>query len=521
MDKKWWTLVAVCTGTFMLLLDVTIVIVAQPAIQSGLHAGFSDVQWTLDAYALTLASLLLTSGVLADRYGRKLLFQIGLAVFTLGSLLCGLARDPLMLILSRSGQGIGGAIMFATSLALLGHSFRGKDRGTAFGVWGAVVGVSTALGPVLGGVITTDWSWRGIFLINVPIGVLAIAVTSWRVAESRSPHPAPPDWAGFALLTTGLVSLVYGLIRASETAWSDAGVIACLAIGGAALAAFAVVERVVAHPMLDLSLFRIPTFAGGSIAAFAMNGSLYAMLLYLVLYLQDILGYSAQDAGLRLSVITLAQLVPSIISGRLSERVPVRWLIGPGLLLVGVGLILMAGLSGGSSWTHLVPGFIVAGIGGGLVNPPLASTAIGVVPPHQAGMASGTNSTFRQVGIAAGIAALGSIFTTALRHHLAGVLPPSLAGSTGTMVTMVRQGSIGQLLAALPPSARGAAGAALRSSFAAGLNDLLYVTGALALAGAVSAALLIRGKDFTRTGREQAETAPAASGHSATGNVRQ
>src|SRR5215469_3357962 len=156
MDKKWWTLIGVSVGMFMLLLDVTIVIVAQPAIQSGLHAGFSDVQWTLDAYALTLASLLLTSGVLADRYGRKRLFAIGLAIFTLGSLLCGLAVNPLMLIISRSGQGVGGAIMFATSLALLGNSFRGKDRGVAFGVWGAVMGISTALGPVLGGLITTN-----------------------------------------------------------------------------------------------------------------------------------------------------------------------------------------------------------------------------------------------------------------------------------------------------------------------------------------------------------------------------
>src|SRR5215470_5145677 len=181
MDKKWWTLIAVCTGIFMLLLDVTIVTVAQPAIQSGLHAGFSDVQWILDAYALTLASLLLTAGVLADRYGRKLLFAIGLVVFTGGSLLCGLAVSPLMLIISRSVQGVGGAIMFSTSLALLGDAFRGRDRGVAFGVWGAVIGVSTALGPVLGGVITTNWNWRGLFLVNVPIGVLAVALTAWKV----------------------------------------------------------------------------------------------------------------------------------------------------------------------------------------------------------------------------------------------------------------------------------------------------------------------------------------------------
>jgi EmrB/QacA subfamily drug resistance transporter len=498
VEKKWWTLIAVCAGMFMLLLDVTVVIVAQPAIQSGLHASFSDVQWTLDAYALTLASLLLTSGSLADRYGRKRLFAIGLTIFTLGSLLCGVAVNPLMLILSRSGQGVGGAMMFATSLALLGHSFRGRERGVAFGVWGGVVGIATALGPVLGGIITTEWDWRGIFLVNIPIGVFALAVTVWRIEESRSPAPGRPDWAGFVLLTGGLVSLVYGLIRAGESTWSNAGVIGCLAGGVVLLAAFVVTESRVANPMFDLSLLRVPTFSGGAIAAFAMNGSLYAILLYFVIYLQDVLGYSALGAGLRLAILSLAQLVTSVIAGRLSERVPTRWLIGPGLLLVGIGLIVMSGLNGASSWTHLVPGFIVAGLGGGLVNPPLASTAIGVVPPEKAGMASGVNTTFRQVGIATGIAALGSIFTSAIQSHLTSTLPPSLAGSAGRMVTAIRQGSVGQVIASVPAAQRGIVGGALRSSFAAALNELLYVTAGLAFVGAVCAMVLIRRKDFHR-----------------------
>jgi EmrB/QacA subfamily drug resistance transporter len=510
MDKKWWTLIAVCAGMFMLLLDVTIVTVAQPAIQSGLHAGFSDVQWVLDAYALTLASLLLTSGVLADRYGRKRLFQIGLVIFTLGSLLCGVAQSPLMLIVSRSGQGVGGAIMFATSLALLGNSFRGRDRGVAFGVWGAVMGVSTALGPVLGGIITTDWSWRGIFLVNVPIGVLAVALTAWQVEESKSPHPTPPDWAGFALLTTGLVSLIYGLIRAGENSWSDTGVIICLVVAAVALAGFIAAERRVAHPMFDLSLLRTPTFAGGSIAAFAMNGSLYAVLLWLVIYLQDVLGYSAQDTGLRLAIISGAQLATAVAAGRISERVPARWLIGPGLILVGAGLILMAGITGGSDWTDLIPGFIVAGLGGGLVNPPLASTAIGVVPPQKAGMASGVNSTFRQIGIAAGIAALGSIFNSALQHNLAS--SPAVASAAPRVAAMVRQGQVGHLLAGLPPARRGAVAEAIRSAFAAGLGDLLIVTAVLAFAGAVCALLLIRSQDFVRTGRGEPQAAAAVPG---------
>jgi EmrB/QacA subfamily drug resistance transporter len=496
MDKKWWTLLAVCAGTFMLLLDVTIVTVAQPAIQGALHATFGDVQWVIDAYALTLAALLLTSGVLADRYGRKLLFQIGLAIFTAGSLLCGLARDPLMLILARSGQGVGGAILFAVSLALLGHSFRGRERGVAFGAWGAIAGVATALGPVLGGVITSDWSWRGIFLVNVPVGVAAVAVTAWRVEESRSPRAARLDLAGFAFLTAGLIALVYGLIRASEYAWSESGVIACLAIAGASLVAFIMAEGRAADPIFDLSLLRKPTFAGASIAAFAMNGSLYALLLYLVLYLQDVLGYSALDAGLRLAIISGAQFVTATLAGRLSHRIPARWLIGPGLLLVGVGLLIMLRINGLTSWTQLVPGFIVAGLGGGLVNPPLASAAISVVPPQQAGMASGINTTFRQVGIATGIAALGSIFGAAMQRNLTASLShvPGLAGSgsAGRVVAMVRQGQAGLLLAHLPAAARGPAAAAIRSAFAAGLHDLMIVTGTVALAGAVCAVLLIR-----------------------------
>jgi EmrB/QacA subfamily drug resistance transporter len=508
MDKKWWTLLAVCAGTFMLLLDVTIVIVAQPAIQDDLHASLTEVQWVLDAYALTLASLLLTSGVLADRYGRKRLFLTGLVIFTLGSLLCGVAQDPSMLIASRSAQGVGGAIMFATSLALLGHSFRGRDRGVAFGVWGAVTGISTALGPVLGGVITTEWSWRGIFLVNVPIGVLAVALTAWRVEESSSPNPTPPDWAGFALLTTGLVSLVYGLIRAGESSWSDTGVIICLAISVVALGGFIAAERRVAHPMFDLSLLRVPTFAGSSIAAFAMNGSLYAVLLWLVIYLQDVLGFSAEQAGLRLAVISGAQLVTATIAGRLSERIPARWLIGPGLVLVGVGLIVMAGLTGRSDWTDLIPGFIVSGLGAGMVNPPLASTAIGVVPPQKAGMASGVNSTFRQIGIAASIAALGSIFNAALQHNLASV--PAVASSAPRIAAVIRQGQVGQLLGSLPPARRGVVAEAIRGAFAAGLNDLLFVTAGLAFAGAVSALLLIRSRDFVRRdGAEAPGVSPA------------
>jgi EmrB/QacA subfamily drug resistance transporter len=498
VEKKWWTLVVVCAATFMLLLDVTIVIVALPTIQSGLNASFSEVQWVVDAYALTLASVLLTAGSLADRYGRRLLFTVGLIVFTLGSLLCGVAQSPIMLILSRSAQGVGGAILFATSLALLAQSFHGHERGTAFGVWGAVTGVAVGLGPVLGGVITTAISWRGIFLVNLPIGVAALAVARWRVDESKTPNAARPDWAGFATLTAGLVSLVYGLIRAGEIAWGDSGVVICLALAAVLLGAFVAVERSAEHPLFDLGLFRIPTFSGGLAAAFAMNGSLYAMLLYLVLYLQDDLGYSALGTGLRLLVMSGVTLVTATIAGRLSTHMPVRWLIGPGLLLVGFGLLLMTGLDGSSSWVHLIPGFVVAGAGAGMVNPPLASTAVGVVAPQRSGMASGVNTTFRQIGIATGIAVYGTIFASSLHHKMDQALAgtPSLRPLLPAVISDIQQGNAAGAIHAVPEPVRGPMVAAIHSSFASTLDLLLVVSGALALAGAVCSVSLIRSRDF-------------------------
>jgi EmrB/QacA subfamily drug resistance transporter len=451
-------------GTFMLILDVTIVIVALPDIQRSLGAGFSDLQWTIDAYSLSLAALMLPSGSLADLFGRRRLFVIGLAVFTVGSLLCGAAQSATMLIACRAGQGVGGATMFATSLALLAQTFRGRARGTAFGVWGAVTGISIALGPVLGGVLTSGLSWRWIFLVNVPIGLAAIAITLRYVTESRERQARRLDPVGFGVFTLGLLSLIYGLIRASQDGWTDGRVIACFAGAVMLLTAFPFVERLVREPMLDLALFRKPTFVGGLVAAVGMNGSLFAMFLFLVLYLQEVLHYSALQTGLRLLLITSATLLAAIPAGRLSSHVPMRLLVGPGLLLVGVGLLLMRGLDPGSQWTHLIPGFVVAGLGSGLVNPPLASTAIGVVEPSVAGVASGINSTFRQIGIATSVAALGSIL--AAREH-------------------------------------GTAGAGHVAAFISGLNELLLIAALIALVAGALSLLLIRQRDFVADSLEQ------------------
>ena len=354
--NKWWTLVAVCVGTFMLLLDITIVNVALPDIQHALHSSFSDLQWVVDAYALTLAAFLLTAGSLADMYGRRLMYLVGLVIFTAASALCGFATSTLMLQLSRGLQGVGGAIMFAVSLALLADAFRGKERGIAFGVWGGVTGLAVAIGPLAGGLLTTGLSWRWIFFVNVPFGIAAVVIAALRVSESRAPQASGPDWLGFVLFTVALASLVYGLIESNQASFSDHLVLGCFALAAVLLVAFVIIELRIAHPMFDLSLFRLPTFTGGSVAAFGVSASIFSVLLYLVLYFQDILGFSALGTGVRVMVMSGAILVTATLAGRLSSKVPVRLLIGPGLILVGVGLLLMRGLNAGLGLDSSHPG---------------------------------------------------------------------------------------------------------------------------------------------------------------------
>ena len=296
---------------------------------------------------------------------------------------------------------------------------------------------------------------------------------------------------------------------------SNPGVALCLALAAVFFVAFVAVERRADHPLFDLSLFRIPTFSGGLAAAFALNGSLYAMFLYLVLYLQDDLGYSAVATGSALLLISGTAIFSSIFAGVFSDRIPVRWLIGPGLLLTGVGLLVMTGLDGSSSWTHLIPGFIVAGIGSGIVNPPLASTAVGVVAPQQSGMASGVNTTFREIGIATGIAVYGSVFASSLRqnlgHALAGI--PSLDRHLPGVVTAIQQGNAAQAISAVPPASRAPLVAAIHASFASALDVLLVVSAVLALVGAVCSCVLIRRRDFVVSHHQQtpAPTEPLGS----------
>jgi EmrB/QacA subfamily drug resistance transporter len=505
-DPKWWTLAAVCTGVFMLLLDITIVNVALPDIQVELDATLSDLQWVIDAYALSLAALLLTAGSLADLYGRKRVFAIGTVLFTIGSVACGAATDITMLTVARAFQGIGGAAMFATALALLASAFRGKDRGVAFGAFGAVTGVAVAIGPVLGGVLTSGLSWRWIFFVNVPLCLLALVVTLGKVQESSDPRAGRPDWFGFVTFSLALGGLVYGLIEAGVHGWGSQRVLASLALAAVLLVVFVVSQRLQRSPMFDLGLLRNPTFVGGLVAAFGVSASIFSMLTYLVIYVQSVLGYSAVETGVRFLFLSGASFVAAVTAGRLTERMPVKWLIAPGFLLLGVGLLAFRGLTPDSDWTHLVPGMVLCGIAIGMINPPLASTAVGVVPVERSGMASGGNSTFRQVGIATGIATLGSIFAQqiadAVRPALAGQVPPQ---AVEPLVSALSSGQLnGAAEAARATGGAGAADTVVGIGLPAivdALNHVSLIAAVLAFTCAALTVVLIRQRDFVvRTG---------------------
>jgi EmrB/QacA subfamily drug resistance transporter len=503
VERKWRALIIVCVAIFMLLLDITVVNVALPDIQKELHTSFTDLQWVIDAYALALATCMLSAGTLGDLLGRKRVFTTGVVLFTLASALCGAATSPLFLILARGVQGIGGAAMFAVSLAIIAQEFHGRERGTAFGLWGATVGAAVAVGPLLGGALTTYLGWRWIFFVNVPIGIACVVGSIRVLRESRDEEAGGFDLPGFVTLTAGLFALVLGLLRGNDWGWSSGRVVGLFTAAVVLLATFVFVERRSDRPMFDVSLFRVPTFTGAQITAFVMSAGLYSQFLYLTLYLQNVLGYSPIAAGVRFLPLSLMAFVTAPLAGRLSAQIPVRLLLGGGLILVGIALLLMHGITPSSAWTTLLGGFLVGGAGIGFVNAPLASTAVSVVEPRRAGMASGINNTFRQVGIATGIAALGALFQNRIRSDLAAHLP---AGHAAHLAQGVAAGSAQQVLHALPPAARAHAVALTKSAFISGLNEILLVASFLVFAGAICAFALVRSEDLVPSGAAAARS---------------
>jgi EmrB/QacA subfamily drug resistance transporter len=463
-NRRWWTLGAMCFALFMVMLDNTVTNVALPSIQREFDASLSSLEWTINAYTLTFAVLLVTGGRLGDIFGRRRIFLVGVGVFAASSAAIGLAPTEGWLVVARAVQGAGAAFMMPGTLSIISNAFPPEERGKAIGTWAGVSAIALALGPLVGGWLTEDVSWRAIFFLNLPVAAGAIAVTLFAAHESRDETVSRAvDIPGIAAITVGLTSLVLALVEGNAWGWGSPEILALFATAVISLFAFIAIERRSPAPIVDFDFFRSRSFVGANVVAFAVSFSMLAMFFFLTLYMQNILGYTPLETGVRFLPVSLLSFLAAPIAGKLAERYPVRVFLTAGLGLIGLGLVEMHGVNPGDDWTTLLPGFILAGIGIGFVNPPLATAAIGVVEPRRSGAASGINSTARQVGTAVGIAGLGAILQSKLSHGLG-------AGSLG--------------------------GPAAASAYIDALNDLFLVAAAVAFVGAACAAVLIRRRDF-------------------------
>jgi EmrB/QacA subfamily drug resistance transporter len=490
LERRWLTLIAVCGATFMLLVDVTVVQVALPTIQSHLKANFSDLQWVIDAYAVALATLILTWGSTADRFGRKRVFVAGLGLFTLASILCGVATTSTLLIVARAIQGVGGAAMFATGLALIGQEFHGIERGKAIAAWGATVGGAVAVGPLFGGVITSGLGWRWIFFINVPIGIVTGWLALTRMVNVSDSDTTRLDVAGLTTFSASMFLLEFGLIRTDTEGWTSTPTILCFAGTALMLILFVVVESRVAMPMFDLALFRRPSFTGVSIGTFAIGAGMFAVYPFLTLYLQDDLGFSPLRGGLCLLPSTVLCFVVPLTFRSITERLAPRIVLGGGLAITAAGLAAMLFLTGSSSWAVLVPGLVLTGFGIGIANPAIARTGLGVVAPQRSGMASGINNTFRIAGLATGVAALGAIFQRQVANALGGQLGHPAPGLAKVLTSAGVHAAV-----ASSPGQAGLTNAA-HTAFVSGLHLILIIGTAVVAGGAIVAFALVRAKDF-------------------------
>ncbi|MCE0539576.1 MFS transporter [Kineosporia rhizophila] len=485
--RKWTPLLAVCMGTFMLLIDITIVNVALPDITSDLQADFSHVQWVIDSYALSLAALLLGAGGLADAIGRRRVYVAGLTIFAAASVACGLAQDVDTLIAGRAVQGIGGAAMFATTVALINVSYEGRDRATAFGLWGAVSGAGAGAGLVIGGILTDLLSWRWAFWVNLPVSVLAVVLTLMVFTETAR-RRVRLDVPGMLTFTAAAALVTYAIIEAGEQGWT-ARVPVLTALGGLlALALFVVLQRRSENPLIDLGLLARPVFAGAVLAAAVLSCAAFGSSVLISIWLQSVVDLSPLTAGLALLPLSLVSFA---VSGGLSSRlhhVPVARPIGAGLFLIGCGSLLMLLVQPGSSWTALLPGLLVVGLGVGLAAPPLTSAALSAVPLQRSGMASGVLNTSRQLGTAFGVAILGSVFTSLAADTLADNDVPAAS----QVASAVSGGQTHTVIQAVPSGQQAQVEQAIHEAFASGLHGAFLVAGLVGIAGAAIAFALLR-----------------------------
>jgi EmrB/QacA subfamily drug resistance transporter len=414
-NRKWWTLAAVSIGLFMVMLDNTVVNVALPTIGRRLRMGMSPLEWIVNSYALSFAMLMLTGGKLADYFGRRRFFVIGLIVFSLSSLVCGLASTAGSLIAARAVQGIGAALLTPATLSIITATFPHEERGTAIGIWAGVSATALAIGPMVGGFVTEHLGWNWIFFINVPIGAVGVLAAFRLIDESRDTEAGQQlDIAGLVTSALGVFALTYGLIDANRYGWGSARILGLFAISLVCLAVFVAIELHQRMPMLDLARFRNSTFTGGNVVALLVSVALFGIVFYLSLYMQDILGYSAVRAGVAQLPITGLIVLTAPIAGRLTDRVGARLPMVVGTLLLAVSLILFTRMGVHSGYVAILPGLIVGGIGIGLSMGPTTVAVLSVVPVDEGGVGSGVVNTFRQTGGALGIAVMGAIISGAI-----------------------------------------------------------------------------------------------------------
>ena len=463
--RKWWTLGAVAFGLFMIMLDNTVVNVALPSIQRDLGIGLSELEWIVTGYALAFAAFMLIGGKLGDAYGRRLLFVIGMAVFTAASLWCGLAGSGEELIVARVVQGLGAALMSPATLSIITATFPPRQRGTAIGIWAGVSALALAIGPLTGGLLTEHLSWNWIFFVNVPVGILGIAASFLLIDESKDETHISLDIPGLVTSAVGLFALTYGLIEANTYGWTSARIVGAFAVAVLALGSFLLIEQRRRAPMLDLDLFRNRTYVGANVSILLVALSMFGVFFFISLYMQNVLGFSPVRAGAAFLPMTVLVILVAPMGGRLADHFGSRWLMTTGMAMLTVHLLLLTRLEVDSSYaTTILPSLMIGGIGIALVMTPASAAAMKAVSVDKAGVGSAVLNAFRQVGGSVGIALMGAI----------------VAAQVGAQRT---------------PEA-----------FLDGLHSALLVAAAIALGGAVLSAVLVR----DGRARRSPETVPVA-----------
>jgi len=434
-NRRWWTLAAMCFALFMVMLDNTVVNVALPSIQADFDASLSALEWTINAYTLTFAVLLVTGGRLGDLFGRRRVFLYGVVIFAISSATIALAPTDGWLIASRAVQGVGAALMMPGSLSILTNAFPPSERGKAIGTWAGVSALALAIGPLIGGYLTEEVSWRAIFLLNLPVAAGALVMTLFAAEESRDETAERKlDLPGIGTLTVSLAALVLALVEGNSWGWGSAGVIGLLVLSVVSGIAFVAIERRTRVPIVDFAFFKARSFVGANIVAFTVSFAMFAMFFFIALYMQNVLGFSPLEAGVRFLPSTLVVMVTGPIAGRLADRLGARPLMVGGLLITSVALFLQSRIDVGSGYETLWPGFVLMGLGLGLIMSPMSMAAMNSVDRSKAGVASGTLSMFRMVGGTFGVAALGALVAGVGRHDLEQSLPGLTGGARERVV---------------------------------------------------------------------------------------